>query len=200
MGSNSRSKRCGRMARSIYYLAILACTLGSPLVRAQTSEARPTKTAAPETGPLARFVPKENLALYIEFAGLDAHDAAWKNTASYKMLTGTTFGEVLEAVSEQLLEKALSFVPGHRLSGTDIVKLAKYSARSGWVVALNADAKARSGYRGTFVLRGGAGKDNRALDEPDDGLADGRFEGQGRIQGGKGSGGRTVGGRAGECQ
>ena len=104
--------------------------------------------------------------MYIEFAGLDSHDAAWKNTASYKMLTGTTLGEVLEAVSEQLLEKALSFVPGHRLSGTDIVKLAKYSARSGWVVAVNADAKARSGFRGTFVLRGGAGKDNRALTSP----------------------------------
>ncbi len=166
MGSNSRSKRRGRTARSICYLAILACTLGSPLLRAQTSDAPPAKTALPATGRLARFVPKENLVVYIEFAGLDAHEAAWKNTASFKMLTGTTLGEVVEAVSEQLLEKALSFIPGHRLSGTDIVKLAKYSARSGWVVALNADAKARSGYRGTFVLRGGAGKDNRALTSP----------------------------------
>ena len=104
--------------------------------------------------------------MYIEFAGLDAHEAAWKNSAAFKMLTGTTIGEVLEAVSEQLLEKAVSFIPGHRLSGSDIVKLAKYSARSGWVVALNGDAKARSGFRGTFVLRGGASKDNRALTSP----------------------------------
>ena len=162
MGSNTRSQRRGRTARAPFYLAILAL-IGSPVVRAQTTEARAAKSAAPETSPLARFVPKENLAVYIEFAGLDSHEAAWKSTASYKMLTRTTLGEVVEAVSEQLLEKAVSFLPGHRLSGSDIVKLAKYSARSGWVVAINADAKARSGYRGTFVLRGGASKDNRAL-------------------------------------
>ncbi len=163
MGSNSSSRRPGELARTPLYLAILACVLGSPLARAQTTEARPAKVAPPDTSPLARFIPKENLALYIEFAGLDAHEAAWKNSASYKMLNETTLGEVLEAVSEQLLEKAVSFFPDHRLSGKEIVTLVKHSARAGWVVALNADSKARLGYRGTFVLRGGASKDNRGL-------------------------------------
>ena len=167
MGSNSRCNRRGLLARAPIHLVILAGIIGSPLVRAQTTEARAAKTAAPpDASPLARYVPKENLAVYIEFAGLDSHEAAWKNTASYKMLTGTTLGEVVEAVSEQLVEKVIGYFPGHRLSGGEIVKLAKYSARSGWVVALNADPKARLGYRGTLVLRGGAGKDNRALTSP----------------------------------
>ena len=124
---------------------------------------RKPQPAPPDTSPLARFVPKENLVVYLEFAGLDAHEAAWKNTSSYKMLTETTLGEMLGAVSEQLLEKVVNYIPGHRLSGSEIVSLIKHSARSGWVVALNADSKAGSGFRGTFVLRGGASKENRLL-------------------------------------
>ncbi len=145
-------------------MAIVACVACPPLVRAQTAAvARPAKVAPPDTSPLARYVPKENLVTYLEFAGLDSHEAAWKNTASYKILNETTFGEVLGAVSEQLLDKVVSYVPSLKLAGSEIVTLVKHTARSGWVLALNSDAKARSGYRGTFVLRGGASKDNRLL-------------------------------------
>jgi hypothetical protein len=164
MRSNSSSKRPGRTSSTPLYLAILACVAGSPFVRAQTAAvARPAKVAPPDTSPLSRFVPKENLVAYFEFAGLDSHEAAWKNTSSYKILNETTFGEVLGAVSEQLLEKVVSFIPGHRLSGIEIVALVKHSARSGWVVALHSDSKAKLGYRGMFVLRGGASKENRAV-------------------------------------
>ena len=131
----------------------------TPTIRARTA----ATAAAGYAAHWRRFVPKENLVAYFEFAGLDAHDAAWKNTASYKMLNDTTLGEMLGAVSEQLLEKVVSIIPDHGLSGSEIVTLVKHSARSGWVVALNADPKAPGGYRGTFVLRGGANKENRAL-------------------------------------
>jgi hypothetical protein len=164
MGSNSTSNRPGRTSGTRFFLALLACVAGSPIARAQTTAAaRPVKVEPPDTSPLSRFVPKENLVTYLEFAGLDSHEAAWKNTASYKILNDTTFGEVLGAVSEQLLEKVLSFVPGHRLSGSEIVGLVKHSTRSGWVLAFHADPKARGGIRGTFVLRGGASKENRAV-------------------------------------
>ena len=79
------------------------------------------------------------------------------------MLNDTTLGEMLGAVSEQLLDKILTIVPDHRLSGGEIVTLVKHAARSGWVFALNADPKSPRGYRGTFVLRGGASRENRAL-------------------------------------
>jgi hypothetical protein len=160
MGSNSTSKRPGRTSSTLFLLVLLACVTGMPLARAQTTAvARPAKVTPPDTSPLSRFVPKENLVVYLEFSGLDSHEAAWKNTSCYKILNDTTFGEVLGAVSEQLLEKVLSFVPGHRLSGSQIVALVKHTARSGFVVALHADSKARQGYRGTFVLRGGASKE-----------------------------------------
>ncbi len=144
-------------------MALAVCVLAPPPARSQAVRPKAAAPAPPDTSPLARYAAKENLAAYMEFAGLESHDAAWKNTSSYKMLTETTLGEMLGAVSEQLLEKVVSFIPGHRLSGSEIVSLVKHSARSGWVVALHSDSKAPSGYRGTFVLRGGASKDNRAL-------------------------------------
>ncbi len=165
MGSKPSSKTSGLRANAPLFLALAAWLLASPASQAQTPtvRAKAAAPAAPDTSPLARFVPKENLVVYLEFAGLDAHEAAWKNTSSYKMLTETTLGEMLGAVSEQLLDKVMNFIPGHRLSGSEIVSLIKHSARSGWVVALNADSKAGSGFRGTFVLRGGANKENRPL-------------------------------------
>ena len=33
--------------------------------------------------PLSRYFPKDNLVVYVEFEGLDAHDASWKKTARH---------------------------------------------------------------------------------------------------------------------
>jgi hypothetical protein len=169
MGLNFTSKTPGRLAAKPLFLALLANLVLSASAQAQTAtQAQPatirkTATVPPDTRPLARYVPKENLIVYFEFAGLDAHAEAWKKTASYKMLNDTTLGEMLGTVAEQLLDKVLSVVPDHRLNGNEIVTLVKHATRSGWMFALNADPQAPRGYRGTFVLRGGASKETRAI-------------------------------------
>ncbi len=165
MGSKLTRLIPGRLAGALFFLAMLACALAlaPPRAQAQAVQRKPAAPAPPDTSPLARYVPKENLVAYCEFSGLDAHEAAWKNTASYKMLNDTTLGEMLGALSEQLLEKLVSIDPNLRLNGAEIVSLVKHSARSGWVLALNSDPKAPNGYRGTFVLRGGASRENRAV-------------------------------------
>src|SRR5439155_22096939 len=105
---------------------------GETSPRAAASEPT-TGAAAPSVVPLGRFVPKENLVLYVEFAGVDQHPEAWKNTVACKMLTETPLGAMLEAVASQLLDKALTFVPDHKLSGGEIVTLTKHLFRAGWV-------------------------------------------------------------------
>jgi len=135
-------------------------------LRAQTQKdpgGTTTKAAASNGVPLSRFVPKENLIFYMEFAGVDAHSESWKNTAAYKMLNETPLGEMLEQVAGQLLEKALSFVPDHKLSGAEIVTLSKHAAHSGWVLAINANPKGPDLARGTFVLRGAISKQMKPL-------------------------------------
>jgi len=152
---------------SRWFLVLLLSGLLAPAnLRAQSqadASGTTTQAAAPNVVPLSRFVPKENLILFIEFAGVDAHPETWKNTAACKMLNETPLGAMLEEVASQLLDKALTFLPNHKLSGSEIVTLTKHAARSGWVLAINANPKGPDLSRGTFVLRGAAGKEMRPL-------------------------------------
>ena len=114
--------------------------MGGNRPRAQTSQGdtqgdkeKTASSGAADARPLARYVPKENLVLYAEFAGLDAHADAWKKTAAYKMLNQTPLGVMLEEVAAQLLDKGMSYLPNRRLSGTEVVTLVKSVAKNGWV-------------------------------------------------------------------
>ena len=108
---------------------------------------------------MPRFVPRDNLILYVDFDGLDAHSEAWQKTAAYKMLNQTPLGVMLEEVAAQLLDKALESVPNRKLSGAEIVTLVKLMARKGWVLALNANLTGPDPFVGTLVLHGAAAKD-----------------------------------------
>ena len=157
---------------ALIFLAGLLAPGDLRTAQAATGETSPQQTAAsdsttgaaaPSVVPLGRFVPKENLVLYVEFAGVDSHPEAWKNTAACKMLNETPLGDMLEEVAGQLLDKVLTFFPTHKLSGSEIMALTKHAARSGWVLAINANPKGPDLSRGTFVLRGAAGKTMRPL-------------------------------------
>jgi hypothetical protein len=113
--------------------------------------------------PLARYVPRDHLFFYVEFAGLDAHADAWKKTAAYKMLNTTPLGEMLEDVAGQLLEKPLGNVPGRKVSGAELVAFCKSAARNGWVLAVSGGQKGGNPFVGTLVLRGAASKENKPL-------------------------------------
>ncbi len=150
-------------------LAILAA-LASPasLWAQQEKEPAAGSSSAPPGGatPLARYFPKDHLIMYLEFSGLDAHADAWNKTAAYKMLTETPLGEMLEEVSAQLMDKGLSYIPGHKLSGADIVALTKHAVQHGFAMGLNAGTTPNQfGGYGTaaIVIRGAAKKESRAL-------------------------------------
>jgi hypothetical protein len=130
--------------------------------------AQETKVATPAgSTPLGRYFPKEDLIVYLEFSGLDAHADAWSKTAAHKMLTDTTLGEVFEEVGTQLLDKALSYVPGHKLGGKEIVTLLEHAAHHGFAMGiyLKATSSDKIGdfLKVTMVLRDGASKPIRAL-------------------------------------
>ncbi len=130
---------------------------------AATKDAGKSQSAATDAVSLRRYVPSENLVVYMEFAGLDAHASSWKNTAACKMLDDTPLGEMLTEVSAQLLDKALEFFPNHKVSGAEIVKLIKHATRAGWVLAINVAPKGQDACRGTIVLRGAASKELRPI-------------------------------------
>jgi hypothetical protein len=127
----------------------------------QTTADQPATTAAPV--PLAHYVPRDHLIFYAEFDGLDAHAEAWQKTAAYKLLNTTPLGAMLEEVAGQLLEKPLGAIPGHKVSGAELVTFCKAVTKSGWVLALGAGQKSANPFVGTLVLRGAATKENKPL-------------------------------------
>jgi len=136
--------------------------------RAQTPPASTPTEAKPtaEAKPLARFVPREPLAVYFEFVGTDAFDSAWRKTAAYKMLNETTLGVMLEDVTSQLLDK----MPGRserKLTGAEYVTLFKHLIHSGFVfgrtgIGPTVKDPDKEG-AGVLAIRGGARKEARAL-------------------------------------
>ena len=54
--------------------------------------------------PLASYVPRQDLVLYLEYQGLDAHAGAWQKTAAYRLLSETKLGTLLEDMAIQAIE------------------------------------------------------------------------------------------------
>jgi hypothetical protein len=124
--------------------------------------ALPGRAAAAEAVPLARYIAKENLLVYFEFSGLDAHAATWKKTAAYRMLTETPLGALLDEVAGQLLDRGLNLLPNRRLSGPEVVTVVKHVAQHGCAWALHAKPTADS-FSLAVVFRGASGKEIRPL-------------------------------------
>src|SRR5438045_2344030 len=57
--------------------------------------------------PLARYFARQDLVVYIEFDGVDAHRDAWRKTAAYRLLNETTTGAMLEASIARLVDQTL---------------------------------------------------------------------------------------------
>ncbi len=67
-------------------------------------------------------MPREGLAGYLEFDGLDAHAAAWKGSAAYKLLNETRLGALIEDIVRQLITQAQApIAPGDVIGGFKLV-------------------------------------------------------------------------------
>ena len=130
---------------------------------AHAQQARPKAAGSPS---LSRYVPQKDLMVYIEFDGLDAHAATWKQSAAYKILNNTKFGALIEDVLRQGIkairkgdEKAEEKVPA-----AEVITTIKQIAKSGFVFAVNGkDAKKSADLRMMIVVRGGAQSQMRKL-------------------------------------
>jgi prepilin-type processing-associated H-X9-DG protein len=124
-----------------------------------------TQAAAPaKAGSLARFFPREDLVVYAEFDGVDAHAAAWKRTAAYRLLNETTTGAMLETIVTQLADRAAaaSGGDGRAMGGKELVALVEHAFRSGFAFGINKAAGARPTCVG-LVLRGAGKGEARVL-------------------------------------
>jgi hypothetical protein len=145
---------------------ILALSLSLSLLSTPTAFAQEAKAKAqtpPDTRPLARYVARDGLVLYMGCDGLDAHTDAWKKTAACRMLNDTSLGAMLEDMTTQLADRALASSPNRKLSGADVLAIIKHIAKHGFVFAVNLIKPEGDGSAdvGVLVFKGAAAREVR---------------------------------------
>jgi prepilin-type processing-associated H-X9-DG protein len=145
----------GRGGRHLVLGALLILAASPGWARGQAADDPAAKAGAV---PLARYAPREGLAVYVEFDGFDAHDAAWKASAAYKVLNETKLGAVFEDVFTQLVVASQAPVqPG------DLIGAFKMVARQGFAVGVW--GKDPGDLYTVTVIRGGGRPEVRRLFE-----------------------------------
>ncbi len=99
-------------------------------------------------------MPKQDkLFFYLEFDGLDAHQAAWKNSAAYKLLNDTKLGALIEDLAGQGIELAQqSAPPDKRIKPAELIGLFKLAAKQGFAAGFWGENPVVGGF--VIVARG----------------------------------------------
>ena len=162
MRLNLPGRRLARRTGGLIVALSVVAAAASPAL-GQASKAKPPAPTPADTRPLGRYIPKENLVIYIESSGLDAHPDAWKKTAAYKLLNETKLGVMLELMAAQLLDKGLALAPSSKITGADAVATVKMLAQRGFAFGARVDPKG-TGIKAldlTLVVRTAAAKEYR---------------------------------------
>src|SRR5262249_23182826 len=84
---------------------VVLWTLAGSLAAASGQEARRADAAG---NGLARYVPRQDVFILLENEGVDAFPEAWHATATYKLLSETRLGALLENFAGQGLDMAIA--------------------------------------------------------------------------------------------
>ena len=106
--------------------------------------------------PLARYIPAEGLAAFVEHAGFDAHPEAWKGTAAYKMLNETSLGAMLEDILSQVADHGFRAAHEAPLTGKELVALLSHLLNQGFAVGYLQNPQPPQPKGVVVVIRGAA--------------------------------------------
>ena len=138
--------RLGRPSIAAAGGVLLALILAGRAARAQ-------EPAAP---PLARYLPAEGLAVLVEHDGLETRAAAWKGTATYRMLVETSLGAMLDDMATQLLDRAVVGMPVRIASGKEVLDLVKHLVNRGFAIGYCGALNPPQPRAGVLVIRDAA--------------------------------------------
>ncbi|MHC5542091.1 hypothetical protein ACYOEI_28045, partial [Singulisphaera rosea] len=152
-----------RLVRSSLGVLMLTLVVGSASAAPPSATASATPPPPPDTRPLARYIPGENLVLYLEFSGLASHEESWKKTAAFRLLNETTLGAMLEDLGAQVFDMNKGDGANRKVTGADVVKMLKHLAYNGFVYTSFVPSKQSGKPVSALVIRSAARKDARAL-------------------------------------
>jgi hypothetical protein len=87
--------------------------------------------------PLARYAPKDDLIILVEFEGLDSDKPTWEQSALNHILNDTTTGVMLEDVFVQGVDQLLASRPEPpKFAAADLLAMFKHISRNGFVTGV----------------------------------------------------------------
>ncbi len=143
----SRSRRLRLPHRMMISLALTTVVL----VESGRKSGAQDSPAATADSP-ARCVPRDGHLAYVEFDGLDAHAAAWKKSAAYRILNDTPTGAMLEDLYTQISAR---YVRSGNISAAESLLLLKHVLKSGFFLDLRVDDNPTHTPHMTVVVRNG---------------------------------------------
>jgi hypothetical protein len=135
----------------------------APAPAASAPAASASSPGTSEAAPLARYIPKDGLAVYFESAGLNSNIEGWKKTAAYKMLNDTPLGYMLEDIGAQYFDLIMRPLPVRKITGAELVKVVKYMVHHGYVFAMSVEGPNKETVKVHLVARNGAAKEIRNI-------------------------------------
>lgn len=85
--------------------------------------------------PPPRRLPAQGVVAYVEYDGLDAHQAAWDATASRAILEKTPAGKLTREVARQVFDRLFQLAPDLKLNGADTLTMLDTPVRRGFALA-----------------------------------------------------------------
>ena len=112
--------------------------IGCALVSLGTTEGLGAEAeGADRPAPLARYFPRQDLGVLVEFDGLDAHAERWRKSAAYRLLNETGTGAMLKDLAAQLAGRALATSGEKVMTGPDLVTVVEHAFRAGFAFGIN---------------------------------------------------------------
>ncbi len=134
---------------------VMACAWALAVAAPGLSHAQ--SRPAPAAKPLARYVPAKDLIFYVEVDGLDAHAAAWKKSALYKVLNETKMGAMLDDLLAQGITQMLAASDDKaKPTPAELIGMYKATIRDGAAFGFAGNPRDEKSMVGVGVFRNGA--------------------------------------------
>src|SRR5271166_1436910 len=95
-------------SRFRFWRAVATCAAAFAVGWLATRDGRAQGSTPANELSLARYFPRQDLVVYVEFDGIDRHREAWKKTAAARLLTETTTGAMYEESLPRIFDAILS--------------------------------------------------------------------------------------------
>ena len=150
----SHARTAGLVGSTLAFLVAASVIMTRPL-DARPRAVPPTQNA--DTQPLARYFPAQNLVVFAEFDGIQAHAAAWSKSAAHSILAETPTGAMLGKLLRRVVAVVSERGGPMPIAAPDLIAIAEHAMKQGFAVGVVRPPDSPKPTVLTLVVRGAGG-------------------------------------------